>query len=253
MTVPVVLVDFDCKLDRAHLADVAEMLTVTSQTEFARQPPFGYGHGAQVRVGAGPHDVAPGECVMGFWKHPDTPGALGYHFAGPDGRPLAKCFPYLDEELLSGITESHELFELLADTDCVTAVVGADGIVRAREPGDPVEAFSRPYTCASGRVLKVSDWVTPAYFAAPEVNATGLVVPYDAMGLVRSPGAILEGGYQILWDARKREWTQTTTGALRPYRAALRDHGRVSRYAHRKHVGAPTTIHGDGPSHPSPR
>jgi hypothetical protein len=219
--VPVVLVDVDCGLERALLTDLAEMLGVVSQRDFAKPEPFGYGLGAQVRVATDPHDIGPGEWPMVFLRSPDIDNALGYHLTAPNGMPIMKVFPLLDDPANRGVTESHELFEALADADCVTSVVGDDGKIRAREPGDPVEATSFEYACASGRTLRCSNWVTPAYFEAPGVNVTSLQVPYDHLGLVTSPGAILPGGYQILYDAVARRWTQETNGERRAYRRAL--------------------------------
>ncbi|HSN28013.1 MAG TPA: hypothetical protein VLT45_17105, partial [Kofleriaceae bacterium] len=180
--VPVALLDVDCNLDRAWLADVAEVLTIVSQRDFAKAEPFGYGVGAVVRVAQNAGDVAPGEWLMAFISRPDLAGVLGYHDIAPNGMPLARCFPFLDEPEMRSVTASHELFEMLGDADINTAVVGPDGVVRCREACDPVEALSFPYTCSSGRVLKVSNWVTPAFFSpAPDGS-----VPLDFMRKVTS-------------------------------------------------------------------
>lgn len=215
--IPIALLDVDCNLDRAWLNDLAEMLTVVSQRDFAKPEPHGYGVGAIVRVAQNSGDIAPGEWVMAFISHPDVAGALGYHDVTPSGQPLAKCFPFLDDESMRSVTASHELFEMLANAGLNTSVVGPDSVVRAREPGDPVEALSYPFKCSSGRTLNVTDWVTPAYFSPPSDNSA----PYDAMGQVTQPGQILPGGYQILWDATQHSWTQQTNGEKRAYRQRM--------------------------------
>jgi hypothetical protein len=214
--IPVALVDHDCGMDKALLADVAEMLTVVSQRDFGKAPPYGYGMGAVCRVAQSLSDIAPGEWVMGFWSHPDVPGALGYHDVAPNEMPIMHIFPFLDDPANRGITESHELFEAISDPTCQRATIGNDGVIRCEEAGDPVEATSFDYTCQSGRVIRCSNWVTPAYFA-PSPDGS---VPMDHLGLVTYPGEILDGGYQIVWTPGEG-WTQQTAGEKRAYRKAL--------------------------------
>lgn len=226
--VPIALVDHDCGLDRALLVDMAEMLSVESQRDFAKPEPWGYGLGAVCRVAQSLSDVAPGEWVMAFWSHPDVPGALGYHDVGPNGMPALHIFPFLDDPANCGITETHELYEALADANCQTSVVGPDGVIRAREPGDPVEAQSYAYTCASGRILRATNWVRPTWFMpAPDGS-----VPYDFMGQLHSFGEIAPGGYAITFDTATGSWAQTVNGEKRAYRKAL-DATRYSRFAKR--------------------
>lgn len=220
---PVVLLNIDVDpavLSREHLLDVAVMMTDISQRRFGRPPPYGYGIGARVRVGQGIHDIAPGEYVIGYYKDPDAPGALGYHNVAPNGMAMAKVFPLLDPDRRD-VTATHELFELLGNVDLNTSVVGIDGKIRAREACDPVEDSDFEYVVPSGNTLRCSNWVTPAYFNPPAENALGITVPYDAMGLVERPGQILENGYQILWDPKTEQWTQTTMGARTAYREQL--------------------------------
>lgn len=214
---PCVLLDVDCNLDRAWLGDLAETLTTVSLRDFAHAEPFGYGVGAQVRVAQNAGDVGPGDWTIAFLSHPDVAGALGYHDRTPNGRPLAKCFPFLDDEAMRSVTASHELFEMLADAELSNCVVGPDGVIRCREPGDPVETTHYDFTCLSGRVLRVSNFVTPAYFAGVPDGS----VPFDFLGLLREPGQILPGGYQIVWDPAAKQWTQVTNGTKRAYRQAV--------------------------------
>lgn len=226
MTIPVVLIDHDCKLEHGLLHDLAECLTVVSARDFGRASPEGYGISATCRVGASLSDVAPGEWVMAFWTHPDVANALGYHDTAPNGCPVMHVFPALDIPLNLGLTASHELFEALADADCSCSEVGDDGVVRAREPGDPCEREFYKYTCAAGRVLRVSDFVLPRYFA-PAANGPGKL---DFMGRVATPYEILSGGYQIVFDPAAGGWTEQTNGPKRPYRAALEALGWTRRH-----------------------
>lgn len=215
MTIPVCLVDVGCGLGDAYLRNLAAALAACTSGDFARGAPYGYGASAACRVAARVTDLAPHEWLMGFWPSPDVPDALGYHDVTPGGQPVMHVFPLLDAPEMASVTASHELFEALADPDCDTAVVGPDGRVRCREPGDPVEATYYPYRPPGGQVVLVSNWVTPAYFDGTEG------VPLDHLGLVHAPGEILPGGYAIYWDGA--QWTSETNGKLRPYRQRLLD------------------------------
>lgn len=221
MTAAFVLVDVDCRLDRARLADVAEAATIHATRDFGREPPAGWGAAATVRLGASPADVRPGEVVVALLSHPDVAGALGYHDRTPAGHPVIKVFPLLDALENLGITVTHEIDETLADPELSRASVGADGVVRACEPGDPVEALSYPITVCSGRAVLVTDFVTPAYFEPPD-DLHG--VPLDFLGRVLHPGEILPGGYQLVY-APGKGWSEVAPGAKRAYRAALDAHG----------------------------
>jgi hypothetical protein len=228
--VPVALADVDTGTDHALLVDIAEMLTVVSQRDFARAAPNGWGVGAIVRVPPSLADVQPGEILITLERQPNAPGALGDHDVRIDGRPAGHVFPSLESDLADlPVTIAHELFELLVDPTCVLSAVGDDGVVRALETGDPVECDWFLYTCASGRQLRCTNWVLPAYFG-------GAAGPLDHMGLCTHPGEIRPGGYQITFD-QAHGWTEQTAGVKRAYRRALAAAGqtRASRRAARHH------------------
>lgn len=216
MPVPIALVDHDCHFEPSFLFDMAEMLTVVSQRDFARSEPYGYGVGAEVRVARSLKDVGEGEWILAYWSKPKVPGVLGVHDVQANGRPILHVYPFMDAPDNRGIVESHEVFEALADAQLACTVVGQDGLIRAREVCDPVETTHYSYLCSSGRILKVSNFVTPAYFNPPAAGN----VPLDFLRQVTLPGEILPGGYQIFWTPG-HGWTQTVNGRKRPYRQTI--------------------------------
>lgn len=230
--VPLVIVNVDTTVARADLADYARALTQANSDPkygFCSPEPLGYAVGATVRVASTPRDLAPGEVPIYLLRHPDVAGALGYHDVDPHGRPIIKVFPTLEDDPTDlPQTLDHEVKEYLADAFCTTCIVGPDGKCRAREPGDPVETGSWELTLASGRKVKMTDWVTPAYF-------TGAPGKKNWLNTVTKVGEILPGGYQILWDGT--QWTQESKGEKRGYRRRLaefecsRFHERARRHA----------------------
>jgi hypothetical protein len=232
--IPVAIYDHDCRLEPAYLTDLSAALTVVSQRDFAREQPYGYGLGAACRVVTDLAQVLPGEWLMGLWSAPDVPGALGYHDAAPNGLPVMHVFPLLDTLAMASVTASHELYEALADADINTCVVDATGRVLAREPGDPVEATDYAYACPGGRVLRMTNFVTPAWFCQP--TDAGARVPYDFMGLCTAPGEVLDGGYQLVFDPATVQWTQQANGSRRAYRDAVAIASRLARRNARLHA-----------------
>lgn len=211
--VEMVLVDYDCGLEHELLVDIAEMCTVVSQRDFGRSSPNGWGLGATVRVAQSTTDIAPGEWVIGFFSHPTVADALGFHDVTASGQPMLHIFPKLETDPADiPVTVMHELIEALIDPTCLFSAVGTDGVVRALETGDPVESDWFEYVAASGRKLRCTNWVLPAWFG-------GIAGPLDHMGLCTHPGELRAGGYQIVYDPAKG-WTQQVAGEKRGYRRA---------------------------------
>lgn len=228
MTAPAVrmaIVDHDCSLDRALLADIAEMCSAVTCGEFARPAPYGWGVGAQVRLAAGPGDVGTDEWPVRLFSRPDVAGALGYHDATPDGRPELRVFPLIETPDDLPVTIFHEVVEALVDPSCALSAVGGDDIIRALEVADPVEADWFAFVCASGRRLRCSNWVLPSWFGGP-------VGPLDHMGLLHHPGELRPGGYIPTFDPR-HGWSQQVAGLKREYRRTVGAAGRT-RLAHRQ-------------------
>lgn len=96
---------------------------------------------------------------------------------------------------------THELFELEADpyprpdgTGIRSQLVGSDWY--AVETGDPVEANRYSYVrkSASGKPVRISDFVTPAWF-----DPSSIVGPWDFKHHTTRALQILPGGYQIVY------------------------------------------------------
>ena len=219
-------------IDRAFLVDLAEMITVVScdvtpETGFSLPDPGGWDVGFLARVVDSESEIQPGDRVMDFLDASEAPsGALADHDM-VNGMPAMHCYPGLEDNIADlSVSASHEAFEALGDGDCNRAIVGRDGVVRCSETCDPVEATSFDYTAKSGRVLRCSNYVTPRYF-------TGDSGRLDRLGQVLYSGAILPGGYQIVFA--NGQWSQVTEGALRPYRQRLNDLG-LGRLARRQRL-----------------
>lgn len=218
----IALSDATGKLDRAWLVDCAEMITAVTSlgfrmpngTSLAQPGPNGWDMRIYARAASGPNDLLPDECpLVALPSDPRTLGEHGEHFV-QNGMPYGRWFPsYEDSSDEFSITVSHEAFEMCEDSECVNAMVTPLGSVLLRELCDPVEALWFPYTCKSGRLLRCSNAVLPGYF-----TGSG---KFDLMGKLSHAEQIWQGGYQIVWDDASKQWTQTTNGQMRSYRARI--------------------------------
>lgn len=116
----------------------------------------------------------------------DVQGALGYHDVDVSGVPFARVF--VKTAAAANISwqsvASHEVLEMLADSNANTTVVGPDGCNWYREVGDPCEDLS--YFVNS---VEMSDFVYPSWF-----SPTGQK-PFDKLGALRAPFTVTPGGY----------------------------------------------------------
>ena len=171
-----------------------------------------------VGVAAAP---GPTDWMIGLFKDPDQPGALGYHDMTPHGLPLAKVFPLLDKQdggSLS-VTISHELLEMLADpylSRCVQSPL--DGKFWALEVCDAVEDDS--YTFDH---VELSNFVTPHYFEPPQ-DLSGIALDY--MRLVTKPYEVRPGGYMQWYGAGGWHQVVHNSTASRAYRKDLMGRGK---------------------------
>lgn len=137
----------------------------------------------------------------------DQAGALGYHLANL-GVPFGYAFVKSDIQAGASwtVTVSHELLEMLADpyVMCVVDIPfqsgwGRGGTMLAQEVCDAPEGdqFSSMLSGANGQPVKVSCWVTPAWFGAqpPTQGYPGCKGAYDFGGFCTQPFQILAGGY----------------------------------------------------------
>ncbi len=124
---------------------------------------------------------------------PDTPGAAGYHFEGPDGIPVIKVFTFEGGLALKGgeavsVTFSHEGAELSGDAPANLWADSPDGSDVALELCDPVEGDTYEIDGVS-----VSNFVYPAYFDPNAQKGE----KFDFMGKLTAPFTMTPGGYMI--------------------------------------------------------
>jgi hypothetical protein len=218
LTPHVVLVDHPGSgADGVDLAKLAGVLQRQVQHHFG---PF---WNVSCTVGALSAGLSPAltDWVIGLFRDPDQPGALGYHDTTAAGLPLAKVFPLLDKQDGSdlSVTISHELLEMLADpylTRCVQSPL--DGKFWALEVCDAVE--NDVYTFDG---IALSNFVTPHYFEPPQ-DLTGIALDY--LTLVKRPYEVRPGGYmqwygnggwhQVVHDnAAPRAYRTTNAGRIK--------------------------------------
>lgn len=157
--------------------------------------------GTKLFLGAAPPDAWEIRIV-------DLPSCMfcaGYHDV-TDGVPYAVVSRLDDWQL----TFTHELWELLVNPyiDRVAIVQPKQGKrVYALETADPVEAEKFAYTrpSATGRPVRISDFLTPAWF---ERGSTG---PWDFSHETNRPLQLLEDGYQLY--LKNGAWVAVGTSA----------------------------------------
>lgn len=216
---PYVIVDVDTNTDRTWLAQVAEACTIWAR-DTEKPPPVGWGVGAIVRLAKDASDVLPGETQVLLLSHPDAPGALAYHDRDAAGRPYIKVFPLLQPLSQLAISICHEIIENNCNPELDSVMVGDDGVIRAREPADPVENTSYEVTLSDGKTkVAVTNWVTPLW-GEPAGASSGPI--FDKMGLCTGPYQVLDGGYVIQYDPTTRQFNSVEQGEASPRRAALR-------------------------------
>lgn len=158
----------------------------------------------------------------------DDADALGYHLDS-DNNPTAKVFPTQDTAADSSlsVTISHELIEMLGDPTVNRTIVQGPSTYIV-ELCDAVEADSDGYEIDG---IRVSNFVTPAYFNLPNPFPTNPPI-YDFCRLLVAPCPMLRpGGYLELYNGS--QWTSITarladgSQSLRSRRANSRRVARV--------------------------
>lgn len=133
----------------------------------------------------------------------DEADALGYHDVDENGVPYIKigCSATIGAGEQVSTVVSHECCELQCDIWCASwSYSAAHSFLLATEVCDPVQ--DRSYTirspAASGHLVRVSDFVTPAYFTDTPAS--------DQLSWMRSltqPFSFTHGGYVIRMQAGK--------------------------------------------------
>jgi len=135
---------------------------------------------------------------------PDVEGALGYHDTDNDGNPFIKVFcqpiydnggtDYMGANSVS-VTLSHEILELIGDTDANLWADGPDGNDYAFELCDAVEGDSYDVTLDDETKVSVSNFVYKNFFN-PKLKKSSSV-RFDFLGKLTAPFQMDPGGYQI--------------------------------------------------------
>lgn len=146
--------------------------------------------------------VPPSAWQLVFLDDPKHAGALGFHDLTKAGLPLGKVFAKttLDAGDAVSVTASHELLEMLADPSIDRVVQVGTGTFYALEVCDACEADAFGYV-RNG--IRVSDFVTPAWFDAP-------IGPFDFGQHVGATREILSEGYIGSWTC-ETGWAQKTS------------------------------------------
>lgn len=219
----IVMVDFDSGAE-GNQALIAKALQSQVQEHFGLAPPYGWGLSASVRLARSEKDILPGEWILGLYRHPDQPGALGYHDR-TGATPLMKIFPQLDMQDGTpwSTTASHEILETLLDPELSRCVQAPSGHFWALEVCDFVESES--YKIDG---IDVSNFSLPAAFEPPAMVTTA--TRFDWMGTSTAAFQIKPGGYGSYWDGRK--WTQSVKSEKSQSRITLDAWG-ISRHLRR--------------------
>lgn len=175
-------------------------------------------------------DVSPGDLVLGLFRDPDQPGALGYH----DPAGIGKVFPVLDAQDGADLSQTidHELKEMLEDLLCDNSKQSPDGRFWADECCDAVEqdAFQ-----IDG--VPLSNFVLPSWYSGDGSRWGGR---YDYLGKLTAPLTVTAGGY-CQWFDPASGWQQIVSDELAPRSYRLADFGRSRRRAVRAAVLASMT------------
>jgi hypothetical protein len=202
-----IVVTNDSSLPDTEIADALPAFQRALDNDFATAWPIA--RGSKLFLGAAPPDAWEIRIV-------DFPHCLfcaGYHDV-TNGVPYAVVSRLDDWQL----TFTHELWELLVNpyVDRVAIVQPKqEKRVYALETADPVEAekFSYARLSATGRPVRISDFLTPAWF---ERGSAG---PWDFSRDTKRPLQLLDDGYQLY--LKNGAWVAIGTSA------AAKDDGRT--------------------------
>lgn len=152
-----------------------------------------WGGSYSVRVGSGPTDISPGECVFSLLDSLPDPNAIAYHDVLGNGVPygvesLAACSTL--DDVSRAI--SHELCETAGDVACNAWRDDGHGTEWAQELCDAVESWG--YAIDG---VQVSDFVLPAFFFPGAPGPYHYLAATGAMPDLAGPLLTGVGGYQI--------------------------------------------------------
>jgi hypothetical protein len=129
----------------------------------------------------------------------DVKGAAGYHQTTQGGQPIGYAFAKttIDAGMNPSVTISHEILEMLGDELIDQYNIWSDvpnSMFLCQELCDPVESDNLAYETSGFAGIKLSNFVTPAYFIPDSAK------PWDFRGVLTAPNSLSPGGYQLTWD-----------------------------------------------------
>jgi hypothetical protein len=162
----------------------------------------------------------------GYWwvvilDDADGAGYLGYHDITEEGMPLGKVFAKTDLDYGYNwtITATHEILEMLADPDINLVAFVEEGEFAGKlfayEVCDPCEADEFGYDING---VKVSDFVTPAYFEYFRKDTQG----FDYLNKITKPFELLPGGYISVYDINSKDGWQMLSASNPDKRTLVR-------------------------------
>lgn len=207
--VKIAIMNASTVLTDAQIAPVVAALQIQVSRDFAPV----YGIDAQLTQIPKGQAAPAGSWQLIMMDTSDQAGALGYHDLTTAGLPLGKCFikTDMDNHAIWSVTVSHELLEMLADPWINLTVfvqrTNTAGKLYAYEACDACEADNLAYDING---VKVSDFVHPAWY-----GVAGSTDKLDQMGHIRTPLALLPGGYIGVFNVTKGGgWTQLTADTI---------------------------------------
>lgn len=174
---------------------------------------------------------------------PDQAGVLGYHELTAEGQPLGKVFVRLDQQdgIPDGMTASHELLEMLADSNANTFDRAANGDFYIREVCDPVSVWWYPIgrhddgSQIYGAYFVTPDWFTigaKGPFAAPSPADRAITAPFMlGPGFIQGTGgyiSVVRNGTWVHLQAQNAPESAPSAQGRRGLRMLPRDQWRRS-------------------------
>jgi len=171
------------------MGQMAEAVQAQINEEFAAE----WGAKAEIRVGASPNDVKPGEWAFILVPTlPDAPGASAYHDISDKGVPYAFCAVTTCGSVLGrdgvSVDLSHEILETFGDEGANLYAYDNAGVLHAMEMCDAVELQTYPKLTKDKTPVQVSNWLLRSWFM---VGSSG---PYEYMSLAGVKGAVQPAG-----------------------------------------------------------
>lgn len=173
----------------AELDAAAEAVQIQAREHLA--PAWDVGEGCVIEIIGKDRQPSRDAWWMVVLDEPTVAGALGYHDATSEGRPLGYVFARPTIESgghVSGVI-SHEVLESLVDPRINEWSFDDYGAFYATEVSDAVQGSAYDYTING---VTVADFVLPSFF-----HRADRTPPYDYRDAVDRPFRTMPGGFQL--------------------------------------------------------